>query len=253
MKFPKTVLIAHFLFSFIFCNAQQKNKSLKITYSAYPVSTLLMPPSTSSYFKAFGSIITLGQSYKYKYSLFINPEKSQSIYKLDSLIREKIPVGKEKDIYTVNNNLDYVVKTDVNNYFKHEKLYKTDFYTKANRKEIEWEITNDSKVISNMQCHKAISKNKDYMITVWFTDEIPVSSGPSTFFGLPGLVVWSEDFHWTTEIEKIEYIDNYDFESQITNYNKLFETNKKNNYMDEGLFLHKKAEDAMSIIDDLKK
>ena len=45
------------------------------------------------------------------------------------------------------------------------------------------------------------------MLTAYNTKEIPVSSGPSIFQGLPGLVVWVEDYFTTIELVDVEYID----------------------------------------------
>ena len=36
-------------------------------------------------------------------------------------------------------------------------------------------------------------KTKDVKVSVWFTPEIPVSAGPSKYFGLPGLVLMVQD------------------------------------------------------------
>jgi len=56
-----------------------------------------------------------------------------------------------------------------------------------------WKMTGDQKMILDFPCFKAKKEEKDSTITTaWFTPSIPVSSGPSKFIGLPGLVLQVE-------------------------------------------------------------
>lgn len=90
-----------------------------------------------------------------------------------------------------------------------------------------------------------ISKDKRLLITVWFTNEIPVSGGPVNYFGLPGLVVWSEDFFRTSQLDKIEYIENnskgFSFENEVKKYAQSFDKNKGGNSIKESIYLDMKA------------
>ncbi|MBN4072868.1 GLPGLI family protein [Crocinitomix catalasitica] len=55
-----------------------------------------------------------------------------------------------------------------------------------------WKLTGDQKEVSGMSCMKAEyipGENDSDNVVVWFTPEIPVSSGPAGFGGLPGLIV----------------------------------------------------------------
>jgi len=45
------------------------------------------------------------------------------------------------------------------------------------------------------------------MLTAWYTTDVPVSNGPSAYQGLPGLIVWVEDYARTIEIRDISYGD----------------------------------------------
>jgi GLPGLI family protein len=57
----------------------------------------------------------------------------------------------------------------------------------------EWELTTETKKIGDYTCYKAkyISKNgnKNLINEVWYTPEIPFQFGPTTYVGLPGLVL----------------------------------------------------------------
>ena len=72
-----------------------------------------------------------------------------------------------------------------------------------------WEITQETKQIGRYTCYKAIAKReitqisisevngnkeekeetKTQVITAWYTPEIPVTHGPDTYWGLPGLIM----------------------------------------------------------------
>lgn len=52
-----------------------------------------------------------------------------------------------------------------------------------------WRLTNQYKKIENYRCQKAIGILKSDTVTAWFTEQIPVSAGPSYISGLPGLIL----------------------------------------------------------------
>jgi GLPGLI family protein len=52
-----------------------------------------------------------------------------------------------------------------------------------------WKLTGNQKEILGYPCQEATMKEKDQNITAWFTPALPVSTGPSIFAGLPGLVL----------------------------------------------------------------
>lgn len=52
-----------------------------------------------------------------------------------------------------------------------------------------WKITGNQKSILNYPCQEATRVDDDKKVTAWFTTAIPVSTGPATYGGLPGLVL----------------------------------------------------------------
>lgn len=100
-----------------------------------------------------------------------------------------------------------------------------------------WKIEDESKVINGYNCQKAITKYGKKDITAWFTTEIPISEGPYTFKGLPGLVVEAYDnkdyFHFKLSGLKKGVklpIENVPF-SISTTYEKFYK--KRKDMMDD--------------------
>src|SRR5690606_4061619 len=112
---------------------------------------------------------SLAQSYEHKYSLYINLETNESVYKLDTLVVNK-KEGQENMNFMINSNLDFVVKEKNGSVYKHEKIFQREFYSEGNQSDIEWELTEETKTISGMKCRQAIAKDKDLLLNVWFTE-----------------------------------------------------------------------------------
>jgi GLPGLI family protein len=56
-------------------------------------------------------------------------------------------------------------------------------------KKINWKLTGEGKQINKMNCQKATTTVGKYDVEAWFALEIPVSSGPANYWGLPGLII----------------------------------------------------------------
>ena len=63
------------------------------------------------------------------------------------------------------------------------------FLVESDLKTSDWKLTGNQKMILNYPCQEATRQDSTRKITAWFTPAIPVSSGPSAFCGLPGLVL----------------------------------------------------------------
>ena len=227
------------LLSLITCilKAQSNKRYLKVTYIAVPLSQYRIPPQNSKDYNHYQNFtLPFGNAYKYYYTLYVDLKTKRSVYRIDSLSIGKVPKGYEDDKFTNGDSLTYVVRYNDHTFFKSDhKMNLGGFYTVGNLKEIEWRITDKTKIIYGLHCKKALPKDKDFLMNVWFTTDIAVSTGPSIFLNLPGLVVCSEDSHWTTEIENITYMDSgkLNFEKLIQSYKKDFDQNKKKNPMKE--------------------
>lgn len=61
----------------------------------------------------------------------------------------------------------------------------------------EWKLTQETKKIAGYLCYKATyttkQNNTDIHVTAWYTPQIPVAFGPSSYNGLPGLILELEN------------------------------------------------------------
>jgi GLPGLI family protein len=69
-----------------------------------------------------------------------------------------------------------------------------------------WEITNETKMISGYNYKKAISRTFNSYFTAWFTEDIPIKDGPEKFDGLPGLILSVNTGYTELTAEKIEIL-----------------------------------------------
>jgi GLPGLI family protein len=59
-----------------------------------------------------------------------------------------------------------------------------------NTKPRKWKISKETKEILGYTCKKATTtSDEDELVEAWFTSEIPVEVGPSSFYGLPGAIL----------------------------------------------------------------
>lgn len=77
---------------------------------------------------------------------------------------------------------------------KNEKTQQVEFMTRNflvsdSIKKKAWKLSNKMIKVLDYNCMGAELKKGDQTITAWFTPEIPISTGPDEFFGLPGLIL----------------------------------------------------------------
>jgi GLPGLI family protein len=71
----------------------------------------------------------------------------------------------------------------------------------------DWRIEETEKIIAGYVCKKATrTHNEGREITVWFAPKIPISHGPDSLNGLPGLILGVEARHHTIMAHKVQEI-----------------------------------------------
>ena len=64
-----------------------------------------------------------------------------------------------------------------------------EFLVESDMEMLPWKLTNQQRTILDYICMSATLMKEDENIVAWFTPQIPVSTGPAEFIGLPGLVL----------------------------------------------------------------
>ncbi|TXD46393.1 GLPGLI family protein [Polaribacter sp. IC073] len=146
----------------------------------------------------------------------LNFTKQESIYKQEATLKTPQPQagginvlsfgggGNNSILYKNSKEKTYVHQTDI--------MGKA-FLIKDKLKQLDWELTSETKNIGIYTCYKAVysvavdkvrmkmvnnelkqTKEKvNKTTTAWFTMQIPVSNGPDSFGGLPGLILEIND------------------------------------------------------------
>ena len=135
-------------------------------------------------------------SYSQGISFYVNDVTTKNVNTTSITDKEEINDNVKKSVETTNKvsiktlekwyYKDTNNKTMLFNLYNGEKLW--------NGKDVllnwNWQISNETKIISNYNCRKATSNFNGMLFTAWFTDEIAVNIGPDKFDGLPGLILF---------------------------------------------------------------
>lgn len=71
-----------------------------------------------------------------------------------------------------------------------KKVFEENFLVKDSLRKINWKITSEVRNIAGYNCRRANALIMDSVYVVaFYTDEIPVSGGPESFTGLPGMIL----------------------------------------------------------------
>lgn len=110
---------------------------------------------------------------------------------------KKVDNNSQGEYYVYKNHLDSTIVEQTNFFMK-------DFLIEEKMKKQEWEIHEETKTIGGFNCKKATLGEK---VIVWFTNELPISDGPKSFYGLSGLILRVESGILTMEATKMELLE----------------------------------------------
>lgn len=156
--------------------------------------------------------------------------KEASIYKEDKQLEAPQPAGMEVVVVNTGGS-DVMYKNLKENRFTNQnESFSRLFLIQDELQKHDWELTGEKKFIGNYECFKAtkmievpimrarISVNgdrdlddeennepemRDQEVVAWYTPQIPVSNGPATYHGLPGLILEVNDGTTTIICSKI--------------------------------------------------
>jgi GLPGLI family protein len=125
------------------------------------------------------------------------PNFHSTIFSLDFKNERTIykPVGEMVQIempWLIGPAKENVIYTDLDK--KDRRSYKAVFEEKFavtdSLKQSQWKITDEIRTIAGFECRKAVSVICDSVYVVaFYAEEIPVSGGPESFNGLPGMIL----------------------------------------------------------------
>ncbi|HLD52163.1 MAG TPA: GLPGLI family protein [Sediminibacterium sp.] len=71
-----------------------------------------------------------------------------------------------------------------------KEIFENTYVIKDSIRNLEWKIADETREIAGFECRKAVTKICDSVYVVaFYTDQIPVSAGPESFGGLPGMIL----------------------------------------------------------------
>lgn len=129
--------------------------------------------------------------FRHYYSLYINTATNESVFVLDS-------VAKESGV----NIAGYVENAWCNqdgHFFCQEVFMRESIEYSGRPEDVIWSLQEEVQFFQEKHCQKAIMERYPYVVA-WYTTDIPLSKGPSSFIGLPGLVVSASDFFNTFDL-----------------------------------------------------
>ena len=129
---------------------------------------------TQPQFKILKSTLSFSKDKTY-YSPIAETENTSGVFSW-------IPIARH--INTVFNDLS------INTSSVQKNVFDEIFLVKDTTRSIKWKITNETREIAGYSCRRANAIIMDSVYVVaFYTDQIPVSSGPDTFSGLPGMIL----------------------------------------------------------------
>lgn len=179
-----------FNISTAFCQFARFTKQGSITFEkTINMYALLKPESSDDTFQQLfydKYISTQPQFVKLNSTLIFNENKS-----LFSPLWEentKIKSGFSGNYAAQINEVYTDFKTS--NFTTLKKVFEEDFIVKDSIRNIKWKITSEVRDIAGYNCRRANAVIMDSIYVVaFYTDEIPVSGGPESFTGLPGMIL----------------------------------------------------------------
>lgn len=97
-----------------------------------------------------------------------------------------------KNVWGIGPSKDNIVHTDTEK--KETKslknVFEETFLLEDSSRKLEWRMSDEVRTIAGFDCRKAVAKICDSVyIVAFYTDEITVSGGPESIYGLPGMIL----------------------------------------------------------------
>jgi GLPGLI family protein len=113
-------------------------------------------------------------------------KENQTVYKLSGEL-----VKLEMD-WLIGPAKENIIFSDFKKHLRqsNKTVFEENFLVTDSTEKIQWKITDEMRTIAGLDCRKAVGKMCDSVyIVAFYTDEIPVTGGPESFDGLPGMIL----------------------------------------------------------------
>jgi len=144
----------------------------------------------------YDEFLVMAQEDAYTNNFYLIFDKDYSLFTSDNISSDK--VGMSDAIASLTNEL--IFDKQQKSYHIEKTIFNTgETYCIKRSELVEWQITDEKKIINNIECYRAVgtlrsyNKTGDNFIDAWFAPSIPYSYGPSYFNGLPGLILMVVD------------------------------------------------------------
>ncbi len=133
--------------------------------------------------------------YKKTQPQFSSAKTSLVFSKNASLYRQINKEGSASGSFFSNDpsvNMEKAVYVDFEKYtsVSQKKIYEESYLVSDSLRHIKWKITSEMREIAGFDCRRANAIVMDSIYVVaFYTDQIPVSGGPESFTGLPGMIL----------------------------------------------------------------
>lgn len=165
---------------------------------------------------------------QFEKSFILSFNKEASIYKQEEQLEKPNAGSSGVKVVMIGGsspNEKFYKNTKSQTFTREQNLFGKPFLVKDKLTSFDWKLENESKMIGKYLCFKATAKReidamvfnsvksnddssgkmkeekREQVITAWYTTDIPVSHGPETYWGLPGLIM-------ELNVDKTQYVCN---------------------------------------------
>ncbi len=126
----------------------------------------------------------------------------------NSIYSPKVGIVEPKSFYLSLPAQDNTVFMDfrANHIWSKRNILGNTFWIEHDTKKVQWKMTSETRMIAGFECKRANALIFDSLYVVaYFSEQIPISSGPESFSGLPGMILGLAipDLHTTWFATKI--------------------------------------------------
>lgn len=206
LSFRKILLLVVFVSIGNIINAQNSNKKYLVTYLEKKITSEEELKKINSYPSLLKERLLKQINEGEEKFLFIDDD--MSLYSLTKTIeKENIDfpdLDTERTTHLVITN--YYKKINDSSLIIKKEIMGDTYVIKADLHPFAWRLIDETKLIKSIKCKKAITIDAENgnEIEAWYTEEIPVSNGPSIYGGLSGLIVQLKTKRHFFEIKNIE-------------------------------------------------